>query len=379
MEPSRRKHNFSGGPGALPDVVLDEAQRAVAEIPGTGISILGLSHRSPRFAAMVEELEENFRALLGLPPGWRVLFLQGGGTLQFSMVPQHLLRGRNQPAEYIISGYWSAKSVPDARLEGPVRILWDGMGEGFVRVPRAQELDPGHGAAYLHYVSNETVEGLQFHDVPGRDDVPRVCDMSSDFLSRPHDMSRFDLVYAHAQKNLGPAGVTVVVLKDWIIDQAPRDLPALLQYRAHAEHNSIYNTPPVFAIYVTLLVSRWLLRDIGGLAAMGEINERKAARLYACLDADPAFFVPHAARESRSLMNVTFRLKDRSLEARLAEEADARELHGIAGHRALGGLRVSLYNAVTPASVDVLCAFLEDFAHQHRLRQAHAPLAQSLF
>jgi phosphoserine aminotransferase len=363
-----RKHNFSGGPGALPEVVLQEAQQAVGQLPGTGLSILGVSHRSALFAGMVEEAEANILRLLGLGPGYRVLFLQGGATLQFSMVPIHLLRGQDRPAEYVVTGHWSARSVPEARLEGPVRVLWDGAGEGFVRVPRAAELDPSPVASYLHYVSNETVEGLQFHELLGHDEVPRVCDMSSDFLSRPVDLSRFDLVYAHAQKNLGPAGVTVVVLRDWILERSPRDVPSMLQYRTHAQHASAYNTPPVFAIYVVLLVSRWLLRDIGGLPEMGALNAQKAARLYRCLDDHPAFFVPHAAPASRSQMNVTFRLADRGLETRLVVEADERGLHGLGGHRTLGGLRVSLYNAVTLEAVDALCAFLEAFADRHRSR-----------
>jgi phosphoserine aminotransferase len=362
-----RKHNFSGGPGALPDVVLEEAQQAIAELPGTGLSILGLSHRSRPFAQIVEEAEANVLRLLAITNGYRVLFLQGGGTLQFSMIAAHLLRDHKPPAEYVVGGYWSAKAIADARLVGPVRVLWDGTAEGFVRTPRADELRASSDAPYLHYVSNETVEGIRFPYVPGIEGVPRICDMSSDFLSRPHDAARYDLVYAHAQKNLGPAGVTLVLVRDWILELAPPDrVPPLLQYRVHAAHNSTYNTPPVFAIYVVLLVTRWLLRDIGGLGAMGRVNASKADLLYSYLEAHPDFFVLHAERESRSDMNVVFRLRDSSLEAALVREADARGLHGLEGHRTVGGLRASLYNAVAPESVAALCGFLEEFRSRHR-------------
>jgi len=245
-------HNFSGGPGALASSVLEEAAGAVRLFEDTGDSILGLSHRSGRFKAMVDGTEAALLALIGAPPGYRVLFLQGGGSLQFSMIPMHLLRGASGSAEYIASGYWSAKAIPEAAHEGRVRVLWSGEKDGFRRTPRRDELEPSKDAAYLHYVSNETVEGLRFPYVPGHDDVPRVCDMSSDFLSEPFDLSRYDLVYAHAQKNLGPAGVTVVILRDWILERGA-ELPAVLRYRTHADHGSIFNTPPVFAIYVASL------------------------------------------------------------------------------------------------------------------------------
>jgi phosphoserine aminotransferase len=359
-------YNFSGGPGALPAAVLEEASAAILGFEDTGDSILGLSHRSARFVQMIEEAEAELLALVGAPPGFRALFLQGGGSLQFSMIPMHLLRGTSRAAEYIVSGYWSAKAAPEAGYEGAVRLLWSGENEGYRRVPTPEELTPSPDAAYLHYVSNETVEGLRFPYLPGCEGVPRVCDMSSDFLSGPLDLSRYDLVYAHAQKNLGPAGVTVLLLRDWILERGV-GLPSVLRYQTHAAHNSIFNTPPVFAIYVTSLVIRWIMREVGGLEQMKALNEAKAARLYATLDARPDVFEPHAERASRSLMNVAFRLRDRALEPALIEAAERAGLLGIAGHRSMGGLRVSLYNAVTLEAVNTLCGFLDEFLRKRSL------------
>jgi phosphoserine aminotransferase len=360
VQVGRRAHNFSGGPGALPASVLEEAARAVVLFEDTGDSILGLSHRSTRFAEMLASAEADLLRLLEAPPGYRVLFLQGGGSLQFSMVPMHLLRGSQRVAEYVATGYWSEKAIPEARHEGPVRVIWSGKETGYTRLPAADELSPDPNAAYLHYVSNETVEGLQFRFVPGHASVPLVCDMSSDFLSGPVDLSRYDLVYAHAQKNLGPAGVTIVLVRDRILEFGA-ELPSMLQYRTHAEHNSNFNTPPVFAIYVVTLVCRWLTEQIGGLRRMQAINAAKAARVYSLLDARPDLFEPHAAIASRSVMNVAFRLRQRRLEARLIEAASLAGLLGIGGHRSLGGLRISLYNAVTLDAVGELCQFIEEF------------------
>ncbi len=361
-----RKWNFSGGPGALPDTVLCDASRSVIEAPGQGLSVLGISHRSGWFRDVVDEAERNIRELLDVPPNYRVLFLQGGGTLQFSMVPMTLLRGAGRPADYVHTGYWSGKAIPEARREGRTHVAWSGEEEGFRRLPAEDELDWSGSAAYLHYVSNETVEGLQFHRTVGPDGVTRVCDMSSDFLSRPVPIREFDLIYAHAQKNLGPAGVTVVLVRDELLRRAPGDLPAMLDYRNHADMGSVYNTPPVFAIYVAMLVTRWLRNMVGGLEKMHEINREKARRLYACLDASAGFYRTHAAPEDRSLMNVAFRLPTPELDAALVEAAEAEGFAGLAGHRTIGGIRASLYNAVTPRAVDALCEFLDDFRARHR-------------
>ena len=353
--------NFSGGPGALPESVLLQVQESMMEVPGVGLSILGISHRSDWFAAVVAEVETNIRSLLGLSTNYHVLLLQGGATQQFSMVPMTLLRGKVHPAEYLHTGYWSGKALPEASREGPVRVAWSGEASGFRRLPNDDELVFAPDAPYLHYVSNETVEGLQFHRVLGRDDVPRICDMSSDFLSKPCEAERFSLIYAHAQKNIGPAGVTVVLVRDELLADAPANLPGFLDYRKHIQTHSNFNTPPVFAIYVILLVTRWLLNDIGGVARMDQINRSKAALLYRMLDGSDNFYRGRAAPEDRSLMNVAFNLATPALEQQFLAEALAAGFSGLAGHRAIGGMRASIYNALTLPAVEKLLGFMDDF------------------
>ena len=354
--------NFSGGPGALPASVLEQTQQSIAEVPEVGLSILGISHRSDWFAAVVAEAEANIRQLLNLSDEFAVLFLQGGATLQFSMVPMLLLRGTGKTAEYLKTGYWSSKAIAEAALEGQVRVAWDGEPLGYRRLPHEQDLACSHDAAYLHYVSNETVEGTQFQHLPEHNSVKRVCDMSSDFLSRPFDANRYDIIYAHAQKNLGPAGVTVVILRKALLEHVPPGLPAMLDYRNHLKTSSIYNTPPVFAIYVTLLVTRWLLHTVGGLAQMNAINQRKAQALYEVLDQYPDLFQGWAAREDRSLMNVVFKLPTAEQERAFLQQAEAQGFSGLTGHRSLGGVRASIYNAMPETSVQQLAAFMRDFA-----------------
>ena len=362
----RNSLNFSGGPGALPESVLLQVQQSLMEVPEVGLSILGISHRSDWFASVISEAEANIRTLLGLTQDWHVLLLQGGATQQFSMVAMSLLRGKNSPAEYLHTGYWSGKALPEAEREGPMRVLWSGQKEGFRRLPGDDELAFSTDAPYLHYVSNETVEGTQFHRVLGRDDVPRVCDMSSDFLSRPCEAERFSLMYAHAQKNIGPAGVTVVLLRDEVLKNAPTDLPGFLDYRSHIQAHSNFNTPPVFAIYVVLLVTRWLLHDIGGVANMGAINRSKAELMYSVLDASEGFYAGRAATADRSQMNVAFNLATVEMEQQFLAEAQAAGFSGLGGHRSIGGLRASIYNAVTLAAVEQLAGFMQDFQRRQR-------------
>ena len=356
--------NFSGGPGALPESVLLEVQQSIIEVPDVGLSILGISHRSDWFAAVVAELENNIRKLLGLSADYHVLFLQGGATQQFSMIPMTLLRGKTAPAEYLHTGYWSGKALAEARREGNIRVLWSGESDGFVRLPGDDELAFSPDAPYLHYISNETVEGLQFHRVLGRDDVPRVCDMSSDFLSQPCEAERYSLIYAHAQKNIGPAGVTVVLLRDELLKDAPTDLPGFLDYRSHIRAHSIFNTPPVFSIYVVLLITRWLLNDIGGLARMAEINRSKAELLYALLDNSNGYYRGRAKADDRSLMNVTFTMDTPDTEKRFLAEAQAAGFSGLAGHRSTGGIRASLYNGLTLAAAEQLAGFMREFQNK---------------
>ncbi|HEX5364081.1 MAG TPA: phosphoserine transaminase [Gallionella sp.] len=353
--------NFSGGPGALPESVLRQVQEAILEVPEVGLSILGISHRSDWFAAVITELENNIRTLLGVSDNYHVLFLQGGATQQFSMVPMTLLRGKSHAAQYLHTGYWSGKAIPEAKREGPIQVIWSGAECGYSRLPADAELAFSADAPYLHYISNETVEGLQFHRVLGRDDVPRVCDMSSDFLSHPVDAERFSLIYAHAQKNIGPAGVTVVLVRDELLKDANTDLPGFLNYRSHIQAHSNFNTPPVFSIYVVLLVSRWLLNEIGGVARMAEINHGKAELLYRMLDGSDGFYRGRAAVPDRSLMNVVFNLPSPELQQRFLTETQAAGFSGLAGHRAIGGIRASIYNALTLSAVEQLAGFMEDF------------------
>jgi phosphoserine aminotransferase len=364
-EPSNRL-NFSGGPGALPETVLQQVQQAIAAVPEVGLSILGISHRSDWFAAVVAELEDNIRSLLGLSRDYHVLFLQGGATQQFSMIPMTLLRGKSAPAEYLHTGYWSGKALAEAKREGPIRVLWSGEANNFDRLPSDAELDYSPDAPYLHYISNETVEGLQFQRVLGRDDVPRVCDMSSDFLSRPCEADRYAMIYAHAQKNIGPAGVTVVLLRDEILKDAPDDLPGFLNYRSHIKAHSIFNTPPVFSIYVVLLVTRWLLNEIGGLENMATLNTKKAELLYRTLDQSDNFYRGHAAIADRSQMNVSFNLPCKELEQRFLSDAQAAGFSGLGGHRSIGGMRASLYNGLTLSAVEELVGFMAEFRKANR-------------
>lgn len=358
--------NFSGGPGVLPESVLQQVQESMLAVPGVGLSVLGISHRSDWFASVVAEVESNIKTLLGLSANYHVLLLQGGATQQFSMVPMTLLRGKKHPAQYLHTGYWSGKALPEAAREGPMNVAWSGEASGFRRLPQDEELAFSAQAPYIHYVSNETVEGLQFHRVLGREDVPRVCDMSSDFLSRPCEAERFSLIYAHAQKNIGPAGVTVVLVRDELLKDAPSDLPGFLDYRQQIQAHSNLNTPPVFAIYVILLVTRWLLNDIGGLVQMDQINRSKAALLYRQLDESDGFYRGRADVQDRSLMNVAFNLASPELEQKFLTEALAAGFSGLGGHRAIGGVRASIYNALTRTAVEKLLGFMEDFQRSQR-------------
>jgi phosphoserine aminotransferase len=359
--------NFSGGPGALPDSVLRQTQIAVEALPETGISVLGMSHRSAWFRDVLDEAESNLRSLLEIPRNYHVLFLQGGGSLQFSMVPMNFLRGTGKSADYIVSGYWSAKAAPEACREGAVRIVWDGRAEGYRRLPLAGELALSPDAAYLHYVANETIEGLEYQSIPGLADVPLICDMSSSLLSQPIDIERYAMIYAHAQKNLGPSGVTVVILRDDLAQRGAAGLPSVLDYRTHIAARSIYNTPPVFAIYALMLVTRWLRDDVGGLKAMAAINRAKAELVYSALDAAPAFYTPHSTRACRSTMNVAFRLADPADDARFFDDARAQGFYGLEGHRSLGGMRASLYNAVSLKAASTLSAWLLEWARAGKI------------
>jgi len=358
---SQRIHNFFAGPAALPLPVLEEAKRDLVELPGAGASVLELSHRSKTIEDVLETAAANIRRLLGLPDRYHVLFLQGGANLQFSMVPMNFLRGTGRPAEYVNTGAWATKAIEEAEREGAVRVVWDGKAGKYSSVPKPRDLEFSPDAAYVHITSNETIEGIQFQDVPDTGAVPLVCDSSSDFISRPIPAERFALIYAGAQKNAGPAGVTLVILRDDLLERIPAGLHTMLDYRTHAKSGSLFNTPPVFGIYIVMLVTRWLLEEVGGLAKMAEVNRRKAETLYRVIDGSGGFYRGHAQSDSRSAMNVTWRLPTEELEKAFVKEAEAAGLYGLKGHRSVGGIRASLYNAVTEESVQALCSFMADF------------------
>lgn len=358
--------NFSAGPGALPESVLLQARESMLSVPEMGLSVLGISHRSPWFANVIDQAQSDLRKLLGIDDSYHVLFLQGGSSLLFGMIPQALLHTKNDRAEYIRSGYWSNKSIPDAELFGKVNVIWDGSSSGYRRLPTVSELSYDDKASYFHYVSNETVEGLQFQDIPGIDSVSRICDMSSDFLSKPIDCRRYAMIYAHAQKNLGPAGVTVAVIHASLLDRCrSKDIPAMLSFHNHVQAGSIYNTPPVFAIYVLGLVLRWMIESIGGLEQMGRVNQKKAECIYNVLNQNQEFWDVHANPNFRSAMNIAFRLRSPKLESTFLREAEQAGFRGLEGHRTVGGLRISLYNGVEHSSVCRLATFMEEFSNRH--------------
>jgi len=359
-----RAFNFAAGPAILPLPVLEQARRDLVSLPDVGASPLEVGHRSPWFSAVIEETGSNLRDLLAIPDGYHVVFCQGGATMQFSMVAMNLLRGTGATADYVITGSWGSKAIAEARKEGTTRIAWTGADAGFIRVPGTEELlESIAGApAYVHITTNETIQGVEFPTTPiVPDEVPLVADVSSDFLSRPIEIGRYGLLYAGAQKNAGPAGVTVVIVRDDLLGRIPDGLPSILDYRTYVEHGSRYNTPPVFAIYVVMLVTRWLRDDVGGLDEMHERNREKADLLYDILDAAPAFFRGHAQTDARSLMNVTFRLPSEELEATFIAEAAERGLVELKGHRSVGGIRASIYNAMPREGVERLAAFMREF------------------
>ena len=363
-----RVYNFGAGPGTLPVPVLEQAQRELVSLPGIGVSPLEVSHRGSWFAGAIQEAEANLRELLAVPAGHHVLFCQGGATMQFSMCAMNLLRGADTPAEYVVTGSWGGKALQEAEKEGRVRTVWSGKDQGFVRVPTMDELAEvlSPDAAYLHLTTNETIQGVEFRDVPPVDAaVPLVADASSDLLSRPLDVGAFGLLYAGAQKNAGPAGVTMVLIRDDLLSRIPDGLPSILDYRTYVEHGSLFNTPPVFAIYVVLLVTRWLRDDVGGLAAMGKINAAKAAMLYEILDESPGFYRGHADPGSRSLMNVTFRLPTEELDRTFVAQAAAQDMTELKGHRSVGGIRASIYNAMPIDGVEALASFMRTFRDRY--------------
>jgi phosphoserine aminotransferase len=358
MATVHRVFNFSAGPAVLPLPVLEEIQRDLISLPGVGMSILEISHRSAPFEKILAEAEQSIRTLAAIPPNYKVLFLQGGASLQFSMVPMNLLTA-GATADYIDGGSWAEKAIKEAKKIGTVNVAATTKAENYSRLPRQAELKLTPGAAYVHMTSNNTIEGTEYKTLPSVGDVPLVSDTSSNMFSRPIDVARHALIYAGAQKNMGPAGVTVVIIRDDMLQRSQKSLPTMLNYAVHAENNSLYNTPPAFAVYTLGLVMKWLLGQ-GGLPAIAAANERKAGKLYAEIDRT-GFYRGTADKGDRSLMNVTFRLGTEELEKQFIKESTAAGLDGLKGHRSVGGMRASIYNAFPEDGVDALVSFMKEF------------------
>jgi len=357
-----RLYNFSAGPAVLPLPVLEEAQRDLVELPGVGMSVMEISHRSKAFDEIIQGAESDLRRLAGVPDNYKVLFLQGGASLQFSMVPMNLLTA-GSVADYIITGDWSKKALKEAKRVGATAVAASTEDTKFTRVPSASEIKYTPGAAYVHMTSNNTIFGTEWHATPETTGAPLVCDASSDIFSGPIDVSKYGLIYAGAQKNLGPSGVTLVIIREDLLARSPDSLATMLSYKTHADNASMYNTPPVFGIYILRLVLKWLL-GLGGLEAIGKINQSKARALYDEIDRTP-FWKPHAEKDSRSQMNITFRLPSEELEKIFIKEATAAGFDGLKGHRSVGGLRASIYNAFPAEGVTALVAFMRDFERKH--------------
>ena len=360
-----RHYNFCAGPAALPVAVLERARSELLDYQGRGLSVMEMSHRSDEFIAIAEQAEADLRSLLGIPDQYKVLFLQGGASMQFAMLPMNLLGGGGS-ANFIQTGIWGKKALSEAkRLGFACHVAGSSESNGYLAVPDEASLSLSSDAAYLHYTSNETIGGLGFDYVPDvtradGGDVPLVCDMSSNILSGPIDVSDFGVIYAGAQKNIGPAGLTIVIVRDDLLGKAPASVPSLFDYQMLADAGSMVNTPPTYAWYLSGLVFQWLKNDIGGLDAMDRMNQRKAQKLYAAIDGSDFYSNP-IATANRSRMNVPFVLADDRLDGAFLKEADEAGLLNLKGHRSVGGMRASLYNAVPEDAVDALIAFMADF------------------
>jgi len=357
-----RAFNFSAGPGAMPEPVLERAAAEMLNWQGCGVSVMEMSHRSDEFIDIARRAEAGLRALLAIPAGYKVLFLQGGATLQFAMVPMNL-RQAGASVDYLNTGQWSKKAIDEARKSGPVNVVASSAAANFNCIPLREGWQCDPAASYLHYTSNETIGGVQFSSIPDSGGVPLVCDMSSDILSRPLDVARFGLIYAGAQKNIGPAGLTVVIVRDDLLGRCDASTAAMLDYKVQAESESMLNTPPTWAIYIAGLVFDWLQAQ-GGLPGIEQHNRAKARRLYDVFDATEFYRCPVALAD-RSLMNVPFALRDSALDAVFLAEAEAAGLQQLKGHRSVGGMRASLYNAMPLEGVEALVQFMDEFERRH--------------
>ena len=353
-----RVYNFSAGPAMLPEAVLQQAQAELPDWHGAGASIMEMSHRGKEFVSVAAEAEQDVRDLLSIPKNYKVLFLQGGATAQFATIPMNLLRGKNA-ADYILTGAWGKKAISEAKKYCAVNIAASSEGNKFSGIPAFDNWSLSKDAAYVHYTPNETIGGVEFHWVPDVGDVPLVADFSSTILSRPIDVGRFGLIYAGAQKNIGPAGVTLVIVRDDLIGTVLPMTPSVFDYAKQAEADSMLNTPPTYAVYLAGLVFKWLKQQ-GGLTAMGKINEHKASKLYAAIDGS-SFYRNPVDKPSRSWMNVPFVLANAELDKEFLAGATQAGLTTLEGHRSVGGMRASIYNAMPEAGVDALIAYMADF------------------
>src|SRR3990172_6299162 len=365
-----RIHNFRAGPGVLPEPVLRQAQQDLWNIAGSGIGIAEHSHRGKVFEKVIAEAEAAARDLAGIPDRYKVLFIQGGATQQFAMVPMNLL-GPGETADYLVTGVWAQKALAEARKFGPTHVAVDGEAEQYTRIPPVSAIRYSAGPAYVHLTTNNTIYGTQWRaEPPVPDGVPLVADASSDLFSRPIDVSKYGLIYAGAQKNLGPSGIVLVIVRDDLAEKAPAQSPTLMQYRTYVKESSLYNTPPTLVIYMVGLVLQWI-RSGGGLVAMAERNEAKAGLLYDFLDGS-TLFRGTVHPDSRSLMNVCFRTPSEALDAQFVTEASQRGFEGLKGHRSAGGMRASLYNACPRASVEALIGFMQEFERANQAARGAA-------
>jgi phosphoserine aminotransferase len=362
---TQRVFNFSSGPAVLPEPVLAEARRDLMALPGVGASILEISHRSKTFENIISQTESNLRQLLSIPEDYAVLLLQGGARLQFSMIPMNLMGGGRRLCNYLVTGSWSKYASQEAVKFGEAQVIWDGKATNYDRLPTSGDLRIDPKAAYLYYASNETIQGVQFATEPQAGDVPLVCDASSDFLSRPVDVRKYGILYACAQKNAGPAGVTIVIIRKDLLPRSGGQLPGYLNFQIHAEAKSLWNTPPTFPIYIVMLVTKWLNTDIGGLANMESLNRTKAKLLYDVLDQSDGFYKGHSQLACRSMMNVSFRLPSEELTTWFVKGTEDRGMTDLKGHRSVGGIRASIYNAMPVEGVERLRDYMLEFRNEH--------------
>jgi phosphoserine aminotransferase len=357
--------NFSAGPAVLPLSVLEQIQAEMLSLPGVGSSVLEISHRSREFDVILEEAEHRIRSLANIPDSYEVLFLQGGAALQNALIPANLITDSEQTADYILTGTWGQKSAEDVGFYGKLNVAWDGQPTRFRRTPADSELKLTPTAAYVHLTYNETIQGVQFRKLPNTRGVPIVADRSSDIFCEPINVEEYGVIYACAQKNLGIAGVTILIMRKDLLGRSGKRLPNYLNFALHAKNGSRYNTPPTFAIYVTGLVCRWLQEEMGGLAQVAELNRRKADLLYSIVDASDGFFVGHAELAARSSMNVVFKMANEEMDHRFVAEAQRHGLTTLQGHRSVGGIRASIYNAMPLEGVKSLAEFMQDFARRN--------------